>query len=50
MRLNPSDFENADIEKALVEEAQRKEIKARDNKYTSRFGFQCKYMLDSSIQ
>jgi hypothetical protein len=46
MRLSPPDYDNADKEKAIVEQKQRDDIKARDNKYTSRFGFECKYMFE----
>jgi hypothetical protein len=47
MRLSPPDFDSADKEKGVVEQKQRDDMKARNNQYTSRFGFQCKYMHEN---
>jgi hypothetical protein len=41
--MSPPDYDNADLEKSTVEQKQRDDMVARDNKYTSRFGFDCKY-------
>jgi hypothetical protein len=44
MRSSPPNHDEADKEKGIVEQKQREDMKARNFEYTSRFGFECKYM------
>lgn len=51
MNKSPIDWTAADVEKAKVEEKQRSDIKLRDKRYDSKFGFKCQYdnpMLSST--